>query len=85
MDLYTVKQRMFIVRTYWKTDSKNLCQLQFMSQFVVLHSTLNERLKTKEKLLDIHEGDRLKLPEAIVCALLEKHQGGQDYDVQSSD
>jgi len=30
---YTLEERVFIVRTYWKTESIKLCQQQFLEKF----------------------------------------------------
>ena len=60
---YTLEERVFIVRTYWKTESIKSCQQQFLEKFGGRHMmskssiwALSKKLETKGTLLDEHTG-----------------------------
>ena len=67
---YTLQERVFIVRTYWKTESIKSCQQQFLEKFGGRHPpskpsiwALSKRLETKGSLLDEHTGGHPKMSE----------------------
>ena len=62
---YTLEERVFIVRTYWKTESIKSCQQKFLEKFGARHPpskssarALSKKLETKRTLLDEHTGGR---------------------------
>ena len=64
---------MFIVRTYWKTESIKSCKQQFLETFGVRHPpskssiwALSKKLETKGTLLDEHTGGRPKISEETI-------------------
>ena len=70
---YTVEERVFIVRTYWKTESIKLCQQQFLEKFGGWHPpskyciwALAKKLETKGTLLDELTGARPKTSEETI-------------------
>jgi len=65
---YTLEERVFIVRTYWKTESIKSCQQQFLEKFWGRHPpskssiwALSKKLETKGTLLDEQTGGRPKM------------------------
>jgi len=70
---YTLEERVFIVRTYWKTESIKLCQQQFLEKFGRRHPSskyciwaLSKKLETKGTLLDELTGGRPKMSEETI-------------------
>ena len=66
-----MEKSVFIVRTFWKTESIKAYQRQFIAQFGVPKPPAKSSSqylvkKTNGTLLDAHEGGRPKLREAIV-------------------
>ena len=73
MNWYTLEERVFIVRTYWKTESIKSCQQQFLEKFGGRHPpskssiwALSKELETKGALLDEHTGGRQKMSEEMI-------------------
>jgi len=67
---YTVEERIFIVRTFWKTESIKSCQQTFLEKFGGRHPpskssiwALSKKPETKGTLLDEHTGGRPKMSE----------------------
>jgi len=67
---YTLEERVFIVRTYWKRKSIKSSQQQFLENFGGRHPpskssiwALSKKLETKGTLLDEHTGGRPKMSE----------------------
>jgi len=70
MNRYTLEERVFIVRTYWKTESIKSCQQQFLEKLGGRHPAskssiwaLLKKLETKGTLLNEHMGGRPKMSE----------------------
>ena len=70
---YTVEERVFIVRTYWKTESLKACQQEFVKKFGGRNPpskpcilALSKKLETTGALLDAHGGGRPKMSEETV-------------------
>jgi hypothetical protein len=76
MNRYTVEQPVFIVQTYWKTESIKACQRQFIEQFggrKPPEKFTIQYLVKNWKPLDVHGGGRPKMPEETVQEVLLKH------------
>jgi hypothetical protein len=65
---YTLEEGVFIVRTYWKTESIKSCQQHFLETFGGRHPpskssiwALSKKLETKGTFLDEHTGGRPKM------------------------
>jgi len=63
----------FVVRTYWKTESIKSCQQQFLEKFGGRHPpskssiwALSKKLETKGTLLDEYTGGRPKMSEETI-------------------
>ena len=70
---YTLEERVFIVCTYWKTDTIKSCQQQFLEKFRGRHPqskssiwALSKKLETKGTLLDEHTGGHPKMSEETI-------------------
>jgi len=70
---YTLEEQMFIVRTYWKTESIKSCQQQFLEKFGGRHLpskssiwALSKKLETKGTLLGEHTGGHPKMSEETI-------------------
>ena len=73
MNRYTLEVRVFIVRTYWKTESIKSRQQQFLERYGGRHPpskpsiwALSKKLETKGTLLDEHTGGRPKMSEETI-------------------
>jgi len=73
MNRYTLEERVFIVSTYWKTESIKSRQQQFLEKFGGQHPpskssiwALSKKLETKGALLDEHKGGRPKMSEETI-------------------
>ncbi|KAJ9576583.1 hypothetical protein L9F63_025520 [Diploptera punctata] len=74
MNRYTLEQRVFIIRVYWKTDSIQACQEQFVERFgdnrhPPSKSTiwaLAKKLETHGTLLDRHAGGREQMTQETI-------------------
>ena len=70
---YTLEEQVFVVRTYWKTESIKSCQQQFLEKFGGRHPpskssiwALSKKLETKGTLVDEHTGGRPKMSEETI-------------------
>jgi len=70
---YALEERVFIVCTFWKTESIKLCQQQFLEKFGGRHPpskyciwALSKKMETKGTLLDELTGGRTKMSEDFV-------------------
>jgi len=78
---YTLEERVFIVRTYWKTESIKLCQQQFLEKFGGRHPpskyciwALSKKLEIKGTLLDELTGGRPKMSEETIQNVKDRLQ-----------
>jgi len=78
---YTLEERVFIIRTYWKTESIKLCQQQFLEKFGGRHPpskyciwALSKKLETKGTLLDEMTGGRPKMSEEAIQNVKDRLQ-----------
>jgi hypothetical protein len=86
---YTLEERVFIVRTYWKTESINLCQQQFLETFGGRHPpskyciwALSKKLETKGTLLDELTGGRPKISEGTIQNVKDRLQASPNKSLR---
>ena len=76
---YNLEERVFIVRTYWKTESIKSFQQQFLEKFGGRHLpskssiwALSKKLETKGTLLDKHTGSCPKMSEETIQSVKDR-------------
>ncbi|PSN51327.1 hypothetical protein C0J52_15726 [Blattella germanica] len=80
MNRYTLEERVHIIRVYWKTDSIQACQEQFVERFgdnrhPPSKSTiwaLSKKLETHGTLLDRHAGGREPMTQETITNVKDR-------------
>ncbi|PSN53231.1 hypothetical protein C0J52_08005 [Blattella germanica] len=80
MNRYTLEERVHIIRVYWKTDSIQACQEQFVERFgdnryppsKPTIGALSKKLKTHGTLLDRHAGGREPMTQETITNVKDR-------------